>query len=162
MRIELHGTARQVGCAPAFADTTRHDDLFSGRCAILQFVGLAIGRRTFDDDGGANRTEVIAAIRAENQDLPAGSISRAETEQLVRVEGRIKDPRGFERIIVANQGGAPVYLGQVADIVDGEAEEQSIARVDGMRSVSLSVYRAQQANLVKVGAGVEEPLAGHA
>jgi hydrophobe/amphiphile efflux-1 (HAE1) family protein len=103
--------------------------------------------------------QVIAAIRAENQDLPAGSISRAASEQLVRVEGRIKDPRGFERIIVTNQGGAPVYLGQVADIVDGEAEEQSIARVDGMRSVSLSVYRAQQANLVKVGAGVEEAIA---
>lgn len=102
--------------------------------------------------------QVIAAIRAANQDLPAGSISRAATEQLVRVEGRIKDPRGFERIIVANQGGAPVYLGQVADIVDGEMEEQSIARVDGMRSVSLSVYRAQQANLVKVGAGVEEAI----
>jgi hydrophobic/amphiphilic exporter-1 (mainly G- bacteria), HAE1 family len=103
--------------------------------------------------------QVIAAIRAENQDLPAGSISRAASEQLVRVEGRIKDPRGFERIIVTNQGGAPVYLGQVADIVDGEAEEQSIARVDGMRSVSLSVYRAQQANLVKVGKGVEEAIA---
>ena len=102
--------------------------------------------------------QVIAAIRAANQDLPAGSISRAASEQLVRVEGRIKDPRGFERIIVANQGGAPVYLGQVADVVDGEAEEMSIARVDGMRSVSLAVFRAQQANLVKVGAGVEEAI----
>src|SRR5262245_6406858 len=102
--------------------------------------------------------QVIAAIRAENQDLPAGAISREATEQLVRVEGRMKDPRGFERIIVANQGGAPVYLGQVADIVDGEEEEQSIARVDGMRSVSLEVYRAQQANLVKVGAGVEQAI----
>ena len=103
--------------------------------------------------------QVIAAIRAENQDLPAGAISRAATEQLVPLEGRMKDPRGFERIIVANQGGAPVYLGQVADIVDGEQEEQSIARVDGMRSVSLSVYRAQQANLVKVGEGVEAAIA---
>ena len=103
--------------------------------------------------------QVIEAIRAANQDLPAGSISRAASEQLVRVEGKIKDPRGFERIIVANQGGAPVYLGQVADIVDGEAEEQSISRVDGMRSVSLYVYRAQQANIVKVGDGVDEAIA---
>ena len=103
--------------------------------------------------------QVVTAIQAANQDLPAGSISRAASEQLVRVEGRIKDPRGFERIIVANQGGAPVYLHQVADIVDGEAEEQSVSRVDGMRSVSLSVYRSQQANLVKVGEGVEEAIA---
>ena len=75
--------------------------------------------------------QVIAAIQAANQDLPAGSISTGTREQLVRVEGKIKDPRGFERIIVANQGGAPVYLSQVADIVDGEAEELSIARVNG-------------------------------
>ena len=85
--------------------------------------------------------QVIAAIQAANQDLPAGSISRGAQEQLVRVEGKIKDPRGFERIIVANQGGAPVYLHQVADVVDGEAEEQSISRVDGLRSVSLDIYQ---------------------
>jgi hydrophobic/amphiphilic exporter-1 (mainly G- bacteria), HAE1 family len=103
--------------------------------------------------------QVIAAIQAANQDLPAGSISRDAQEQLVRVEGKIKDPRGFERIIVANQGGAPVYLHQVADIVDGEREEQSIARVDGMRSVSLDIFKVQQANIVEVGEGVDEAVA---
>src|SRR5690606_1062274 len=48
--------------------------------------------------------QVIAAIEAANQDLPAGTITHGATERLVRVEGKIKDPRGFERIIVANQG----------------------------------------------------------
>ncbi|HEY0943276.1 MAG TPA: efflux RND transporter permease subunit [Steroidobacter sp.] len=103
--------------------------------------------------------QVVEAVRAANQDLPAGSISRGAQEQLVRVEGKMKDPRDFERIIVANQGGAPVYLHQVADIVDGEAEEQSISRVNGMRSVSLDVYKVQQANMVEVGKGVDEAVA---
>jgi len=100
--------------------------------------------------------QVIAAIEAANQDLPAGSISRGRQEQLVRVEGKIKDPRGFERIIVANQGGAPVYLNQVAEVVDGEAEETSIARVNGVRSVSITVFKVQQSNIVEVGKGVQE------
>jgi multidrug efflux pump subunit AcrB len=103
--------------------------------------------------------QVIAAIQAANQDLPAGSISRGAQEQLVRVEGKIRDARGFERIIVANQGGAPVYLHQVADVVDGEAEEESISRVDGLRSVSLEIYKVQQANIVEVGKGVDEAIA---
>ncbi len=103
--------------------------------------------------------QVVQAVRAANQDLPAGSISRGAQEQLVRVEGKMKDPRDFERIIVANQGGAPVYLHQVADIVDGEAEEQSISRVNGMRSVSLDVFKVQQANMVQVGKGVDEAVA---
>jgi len=100
--------------------------------------------------------QVITAIEEANQDLPAGTITRGAQEQLVRVEGKIKDPRGFERIIVANQGGAPVYLNQVADIVDGEAEELSISRVDGIRSVSLDVFKVQQSNIVEVGKGVQE------
>ena len=103
--------------------------------------------------------QVIAAIQAANQDLPAGSISRGAQEQIVRVEGKIRNARGFERIIVANQGGAPVYLHQVADVVDGEAEEQSISRVDGLRSVSLEIFKVQQANIVEVGAGVDEAIA---
>jgi HAE1 family hydrophobic/amphiphilic exporter-1 len=103
--------------------------------------------------------QVIAAIQAANQDLPAGSISTGRYEQLVRVEGRIKDPRGFERIIVANQGGAPVYLSQVADIVDGEAEETSIARVNGQRSVEIDIFKVQQSNIVEVGEGVQQAIA---
>ena len=95
--------------------------------------------------------QVIAAIQAANQDLPAGSISTGTREQLVRVEGKIKDPRGFERIIVANQGGAPVYLSQVADIVDGEAEETSVARVNGRRSIEIDIFKVQQSNIVEVG-----------
>ncbi|MGH8176652.1 MAG: efflux RND transporter permease subunit, partial [Steroidobacter sp.] len=100
----------------------------------------------------------LRAIQATNANLPAGNISFGATERLVRIEGKIKDARGFERIIVANQGGAPVYLHQVAEVVDGEAEEQSIARVDGRRSVSLEIFKVQQANIVEVGKGVEEAI----
>lgn len=100
--------------------------------------------------------QVIAAIQAANQDLPAGTITHGATDRLVRVEGKIKDPRGFERIIVAHQGGAPVYLHQVAEIVDGEAEETSIARTNGKRSVSIYIYRMQQANIVQTGKAIEE------
>ncbi|HMN44908.1 MAG TPA: efflux RND transporter permease subunit [Povalibacter sp.] len=103
--------------------------------------------------------QVITAIQAANQDLPAGAIANGQQEQLVRVEGKIKDPAGFERIIVANQGGAPVYLHQVANVVDGEAEEMSISRVDGKRAVSLYIYKVQQANIVEAGEGLNEAIA---
>ena len=102
--------------------------------------------------------QVINAIQAANQDLPAGSISQGAREQLVRVEGRIKDPRGFDRIIVANQAGVPVYLEQVAEVIDGEAEELSIARANGVRSVSLDIFKAQDANVVATGQAVNEAI----
>ena len=102
--------------------------------------------------------QVIAAVQAANQDLPAGAISRGASEELVRVEGKIKEPRGFGRIIVSTQAGAPIYLSQVADVVDGEEEETSIARVNGKRSVGLSIFKVQDANIVQVGDGVQKAI----
>jgi multidrug efflux pump subunit AcrB len=102
--------------------------------------------------------QVIAAIQAANQDLPAGSIRAGATEQLVRVEGRIKTPDGFGRIIVAMRAGGPVYLSQLADVVDGEAEEESISRVNGKRSVGLQVFKVQNSNIVQVGDGVHKAI----
>ena len=100
--------------------------------------------------------EVMRAIQLTNQDLPAGSISRAESEQLVRIEGKIKDPRGFGKIIVARRGNAPVLLEQVADIVDGERERFSISRLNGQPAISISVVKVQDANIVEVGDGVQK------
>src|SRR5580765_7491171 len=55
---------------------------------------------------------VINAVRAANQDVPAGRITRGQSDSIVRVEGKIKDPAQFARIVVAQQGGAPIYLSQ--------------------------------------------------
>ena len=103
---------------------------------------------------GVGVDNVIAAIQATNQDFPSGTITSGATEQLVRVEGKIKDPKGFEKIIVARQGNAPVYLHQVAQIVDGEEEATSIARINGKRSIGVGVFKVQDANIIETGDGI--------
>ena len=111
--------------------------------------------------------QVIQAIQDANQDLPAGSIIHGPKETQVRLTGRMKTPQDFGRIIVAmtgsavylQQSGIPVHLDQVADVVDGDAEETSIARVNGKRAVSLLIYKVQNANIVQVGDGVRQAIA---
>ncbi len=100
--------------------------------------------------------QVINAIRVANQDLPAGRITHGASDSIVRVEGKIKDPEQFGRIIVAQQGGGPVFLTQVADVVDGEKEETSLARINGRRAITLDIQKAQDANIVETGKGVSE------
>ena len=108
---------------------------------------------------GIGVDQVINAIRAANQDVPAGRITRGQTDSIVRVEGKIKDPAQFARIIVAQQGGAPVYLSQVADVIDGEKEQDSIARINGRPSITLDIQKAQDANIVETGRGINEAIA---
>jgi multidrug efflux pump subunit AcrB len=103
---------------------------------------------------GIGIDQVIAAIRNANQDVPAGCITRGKTDAIVRVEGKIKDPAQFGRIIVAQQGGAQVYLSQVADVIDGEKDQDSIARINGRPSITLDIQKAQDANIVETGRGI--------
>ncbi len=95
--------------------------------------------------------EVISAIQATNTNLPAGSISYGANEQLVRVEGKIKNARDFNKIIVARRANGPVYLDQVATVIDGAQEELSITRLNGVRAVSIDITKQQDANVVAVG-----------
>ncbi|HET7096024.1 MAG TPA: efflux RND transporter permease subunit, partial [Casimicrobiaceae bacterium] len=108
---------------------------------------------------GIGVDRVIDAVRAANQDVPAGRITRGQNDSIVRVEGKIKDPLQFSRIVVAQQGGAPVYLSQVADVIDGEKEQESISRINGWPAVTLDLQKSQDANIVDTGRGVNEAIA---
>jgi len=77
----------------------------------------------------------------------------------------MKTPADFGRIIVAcragripAQAGIPIYLDQVADVIDGDAEELSLARVNGKRAVGLQIFKVQNANIVQVGDGVQQAI----
>jgi HAE1 family hydrophobic/amphiphilic exporter-1 len=94
--------------------------------------------------------QILVALRNENQELPAGSIVTREREQSVQIRGRLKAVADFERIVVARRGGQPVYLGQVARVVDGQEERESLATVDGQRAISLDVVKAQGENTIEV------------
>src|SRR5206468_3936720 len=50
---------------------------------------------------GIGIDQVMDSIRQANQDVPAGIISNARNEALVRVEGKLKTIDQFARIIVA-------------------------------------------------------------
>ena len=100
--------------------------------------------------------EVVRAIQAANQDVPAGRVVSGAAEQLVRIEGKIKDPAGFRKIIVARRANGPVYLDQVADVVDGEKEAESLSRVNRKPAINVGVLKVQDANIVDVGEGVKK------
>ncbi|TMH67808.1 MAG: efflux RND transporter permease subunit [Betaproteobacteria bacterium] len=104
---------------------------------------------------GLGVDQVINAIRDANQDVPAGRITRGQSDSIVRVEGKIKDPAQFGRVIVAQQGGGPVYLSQVAEVIDGEKEETSFARVNGQSSITIDIQKAQDANIIETGNNVK-------
>src|SRR6476646_10652748 len=103
---------------------------------------------------GIGVDQVINAIRNANQDVPAGRITKGSSDSIVRVEGKIKDPLQFGRIIVAQQGGGRIYLTQVGDVNEGEKEQESSARINGHPAITIDIQKAQDANIGETGRNV--------
>ena len=99
---------------------------------------------------GVGVDQVVQTLRNENQELPAGALTLDNVEQIVQIKGRIANPRDFRRLIVAQRAGGPVYLEQVADVVDGEEEEVSSAMINGARAVSIDIVKTSGANTIDV------------
>jgi hydrophobic/amphiphilic exporter-1 (mainly G- bacteria), HAE1 family len=98
--------------------------------------------------------QVLNALRADNQELPAGALSSKEREQVVSIRARLRSPEDFNRIVVARRGGQQVLLNQVAQIVDGEEEQENAALVNGKRAIVLDVVKSQGENTIAVVDGI--------
>ncbi|MES2037900.1 MAG: efflux RND transporter permease subunit [Pseudomonadota bacterium] len=107
---------------------------------------------------GLGVDQVINALRNENQELPTGAIRALDNEKVVQIQGRIKNPQDFGRIIVARRGGQPVLLSQVASVVDGQEEQESLALYNGQRTVALDILKAQGQNTIEVANGLTDAL----
>ncbi len=103
-------------------------------------------------------TDVMTALRQQNLDIPAGRVEEANRESIVRVVGKIRDPRQFARVIVAQRPGGAVRLGDLATVSDSTEDARSLALVDGKRAVGIDLLKVAGGNTVAVADGVQKAL----
>ena len=102
--------------------------------------------------------QVIKALQSENQEMPAGAIVTPSQEKIVQLRARLAGPQDFRSLIVARRGTegrkAAVTLGAIADIEDGQQEEENAALINGQRALSIDIVKAQGENTIAVVDGV--------
>ncbi|MBI3666557.1 MAG: efflux RND transporter permease subunit, partial [Acidobacteria bacterium] len=107
---------------------------------------------------GLTYAQAAEALRRENQDVPAGKLEQAKQEPLVRVAGKFHSVDEFRRLIVAVRNGRPIFLPEVARLVDGIEERRSASLVDDRSGLSLDIVKQSGANTVEVADGIEKTL----
>ena len=100
--------------------------------------------------------QIIRALQSENQELPAGSVVTPGQEKIVQIRARMGTTDDFRNLIVGRRGGKAVTLGQVAEVVDGQQEEESAALINGARALSIDIVKAQGENTIAVLDGVRK------
>ena len=103
--------------------------------------------------------QVSQAIRAENLNLPAGRVTQQSYDFLIRTKAEFQAVDEIGRVIVANLGGNPIYLRDVAAVIDSTKTRQTISRVNGVENITLVVQKRSGTNTVKVAENVKAAMA---
>lgn len=107
--------------------------------------------------------DVIAAIQTEHVEIPAGKLETSVKESAVRAMGEARSVGEFEKIVINNRNGKPIYrpikLSEVARIEDGLADLRRMSRSMGQPAVGLGIRKQRGANTVAVAEGVRKRLA---
>ena len=102
--------------------------------------------------------EVQRALSNQNLTAPAGRLKGELSETGIRLIGRLESPEEFERIVIKRSGDEVVRLGDVAEVKDGTAENNSVSLFNGKPSVGISIVRTRDASTVSVSHAVRTEL----
>lgn len=108
-----------------------------------------------DRDALAARELTVAdletALRAENVELPAGSVESRARQFSVRTERAFATPDELARLVIARgEGGYLVRLGDVARVERGTEEDRTFFRGNGLSMVGLGIIKQSTANTIAV------------
>jgi HAE1 family hydrophobic/amphiphilic exporter-1 len=95
-------------------------------------------------------TQVRSALIRQNADVPGGNVDQGRRELTLRTMGRLIDPRDFNDVVVTTINNAPVRIRDIGYAEDGTKEQRSLARLNGVPSVTLGIIRQSGANTVAV------------
>lgn len=106
---------------------------------------------------GLSVTDVENALRAENVELPAGSIESLQRQFTVRLQRSFRDAADFENLVLGKGAqGYLVRLGDVAHVERGTVEDRIIFRGNGAPRVGIGISKQSTANTLDVARGASD------
>ena len=101
--------------------------------------------------------QVVEAINKSGLDLPAGKVQTDKESNSVRLTGKFTSLEDIKNVQVAMPVlGSPVYVKDVAVVMDGIKETTSISRYNGKNGIGLMLKKQGDANAVDVSILVRE------
>ncbi len=99
---------------------------------------------------GLAATDVLAALRRENVEIPGGLVESRQVEYSVKTEAEFRTLEEIEELVVAHVDGAPVLLSDVARVEDGTEDVREFARYDGKPAVGIGIVKQSGGNTVAI------------
>lgn len=93
---------------------------------------------------------VTNAVRAQNQELPAGSLIEGPRTLGVRTMSKLTDIEQFGEIVITTRNGFPIKINDIGRVVETGADPASAASLNGTPAVSLGIRKQSGSNTIAV------------
>ncbi len=104
----------------------------------------ALGNRNLTMDDVAN------AVNKANSNSPVGVLDGPRQSITIYANPQLVRPEEFGNLIISQKNGLPIYLKDVAEVVESYEDVKSFASANGERSIAIAVLRQPNANTVEV------------
>ncbi|HQZ95735.1 MAG TPA: efflux RND transporter permease subunit [Pyrinomonadaceae bacterium] len=104
-------------------------------------------------------TEVSAAIRSQNQEMPGGNIVEGQRTLGVRTMSKLTEVEQFNEIVIATRNGFPIKIKDIGNVEKSGGEAMMAASLDGVTSVSVGIRKQAGSNTIAVINNVKSRMA---
>ncbi len=108
---------------------------------------------------GLSILQVNQALAGDNVNVPAGSITQQGRDWTVRLDNQAQTPGELNDVLVSSTANGPVYLKDVATVVDTYKKVSTIQRTNRQSAVGITVLKQSSANTVATADAVKATLA---
>ncbi|MCA9279803.1 MAG: efflux RND transporter permease subunit [Phycisphaeraceae bacterium] len=107
---------------------------------------------------GITPTEFVTAIRGANANVSGGELKDGKFNVRLRTIGQFDSVDDVLDTVIAFRDNSPVYLSQVADVVETYKEPSSFVRSKGRTVIAINAQKEVGANVIAVMAGIRKAI----
>ncbi len=97
---------------------------------------------------------VLAALRNENRNIPAGLYEKGNFDILVRTQGEYHSLDEIRNTVITTRKGIPIRISDIAEVQDSWEEVRQLVRIDGKPGLRIAVNKQSGSNTVNVAQAV--------
>jgi multidrug efflux pump len=97
---------------------------------------------------GVSLEQVRQAVATGNINAPKGALEDEQHRWQILSNDQLTQPEQYSNLVVANSGGVPVRLNQIAHVSEGLQNAHNLGFANGEPSVQLIIFRQPGANII--------------
>lgn len=102
--------------------------------------------------------DIERAVKSENVNISGGLVPMDGMKRNLTIQAEFKTIDEIKNLIIISPTGAKLYLKDIAEVIDGNKEQESYARLEGKNVITLNIVKRSGENLIEASDRINETI----